>query len=195
MKQFMSLVAVLAFISTPAFAQKKKTTVKTAPATSAPAHSTPAPTYSYSGGSSSYSSGPNFSAAATLGSIDGTFFFGPSLFLEWPTTLDGKNFTFGAQSGIHFGSTSGVSLWNLPIMATGKYLFEASGMIKPYVALAMGISIFHGSVAGISDTSAKFGLLVRPGMSFGQEGKLFAELPLGTMGGGFAILPSFGYHF
>src|SRR6476619_2183347 len=103
MKAFVTTLAMLAVLSTPAFAQKKKkTTVKTAPAASAPAAtSSPAATYSYSGGSAStYGSGPNFSAGANLGSVDGTFLFGPSVYAEWPSTLDGHDVAWGAQTGI-----------------------------------------------------------------------------------------------
>lgn len=196
MKQFLSLIAMVAMISSPAFAQTKKKTAAPAPT---PASSTP--TYSYSGGgSSSYSSGPAFSAAASLGSLDGTFLVGPSLYVEWPMTLDGKDFAFGGRTGIYFMSGGYV----IPIMATGKYNFAASSNIKPYVGLDMGLAIAKSSdvtvtVLGVTTTvsggsATKFALLARPGINFGEGGKWFAELPLGTFGA-FVILPTFGYHF
>ncbi|MBS1959056.1 MAG: hypothetical protein JST80_06250 [Bdellovibrionales bacterium] len=204
MKQFATLIAVVAMISSPAFAQsKKKTHVKSAtPAASEPAATSSTPTYSYSGGSTStsYSSGPHFSAAASLGAVDGNFFAGPSLFVEWPTNLDGNDFAFGAQTGMYFHSGG----WTIPIMPTGKIFFRANGNIKPYVALSIGISITHYdtsttvasvTVPGASGTLTKFALLARPGINFGEGDKFFAELPLGTMAGGFAIAPTFGYHF
>jgi hypothetical protein len=208
MKQFITTVAMLAMISTPAFAQKKKkTTVHTTPTTTTTTTTTTtpsAPVYSYNGGNTSTAaSGPNFAVAATLGSVGGAFTIGPSFYAEWPMTLEGNDFAFGAQTGFWFFDGG----WAIPVMATGKYTFHVSGSIKPYVAVGLGIALLHANgvsftnpftgttTTGGSDTSVKFAFLARPGINFGQADKFFAELPLGTIGSGFAILPTFGLRF
>ena len=90
-------------------------------------------------------------------------------------------------------------------MAEGQFNFKANGKISPYIGLAMGLTIFHasaatGTVGAVSysvggGTSTDFAMLVKGGVFFGDEGKYYAELPLGTMGSAFAIFPTIGMKF
>jgi hypothetical protein len=195
MKRIITLVATIAIVGSPAFAQKRKSTQSSKPAASAPAQEQP--TYSYSGGSgTSYSNGPQFSALASLGSVGGGFGIGPSILAEWPVQLDSATLMVGGQVGVLFGDST-----IIPILVNGRYTFSSTGSITPYVGMSMGISIAPGSsttVAGITVTSSSstaFTFLARGGVNFGSENRFFAELPLGAMSSAFAILPSFGYRF
>ena len=209
MKQLGTLLAVslinIALLSNSSFADptttttttttttKKKTTVKTANKKAAVAAATPAPT------PYSVQKSPQFDVALAIGTVDGHFAFGPRAFLEFPTTLDGNQFKFGAETGFIYATTTGAKFWSVPLMANGSYLFKNTGeMFKPYIGLSMGFSIDHTSFDSSffpSDTSVHFALLARPGMSFGENHQWFAELPIGTMFTGFALFPTIGYHF
>jgi hypothetical protein len=149
----------------------------------------------------------------SLGAVDGTFVWGPGLQLEWPVIIEGNSFAFGFQTGFYYSSTSqevlGVKAtgkeWGIPLMVTGKYLIPTDvNILKPYLALAMGLGIDHSSGEAIvanavtkvaSETNIHFTLLARPGVTFGEEQRWFAELPIGVMFTDFAILPTIGYHF
>jgi hypothetical protein len=194
-KTLIVLALINVMIAAPAFAQKKKST-KSAPAAAAPAQEQPV--YSYSGGSGSMDSGPNFSVQASLGSIGGAFEIGPLVNAEWKMDLEGKPLYLGGQAGVMFGDST-----IIPILVTGRYMLGGSGSMDPYVGASMGVAIstasgVAASVAsafGQSTSSTSFTFLARGGVNFGAEKNLFAELPLGAMGGGFAILPTFGYRF
>ncbi len=210
MKKLLSVLALTAFISGAAYAEdaapkaaapaavkkkkKKAVTVKTTTAT------TTTKTSTHEDGttthhSSSTAKNIEFSGSLGLGSAASKFHFGFGLQAEIPTTLDNNNFRFGLQSGFYYGPSS-PSTWIIPILATGAYEFkhDTDGFM-PYVGLAMGISISHASAGGLSASSTDFAILFKPGANFGEGKKYFVELPIGTMGGDFCILPSVGMHF
>jgi hypothetical protein len=195
-KTLLALALINVMIAAPAFAQKKKST-KSAPAAAAPA-ATEQPVYSYNGGSGSMDSGPNFSVQASLGSIGGAFEIGPLVNAEWKMDLEGKPLYLGGQAGVLFGDFTVI-----PILVTGRYMLgDNSSSMTPYVGASMGVAISTGSSVSVgtvtvstSSSSTSFTFLARGGVNFGAEKNLFAELPLGAMGGGFAILPTFGYRF
>lgn len=183
MKNIIMALAMLNLVAVaPAFAQKKKTT-KAAPAAAAPAQEQPV--YSYSGGSSGSGSGPEFSVQGMLGSVSSAFLIGPMVNAEWKMDLDGKPLYIGGQTGVLFGDAT-----IIPILLSGRLMFDSTGSMTPYAGASMGVSIATASGGG-----SAFTFLARGGVNFGAEKNLFAELPLGAMGGGFAILPTFGYRF
>jgi hypothetical protein len=148
----------------------------------------------------------------SIGAVDGDFVFGPGFQMEWPVRIDSSRFAFGWQTGFYYTSTSetvrgakaSASEWGIPILATGKYLFETStDFLKPYFAISTGLGIDRSSGDDVSagvvtrdhSTNIHFMILFRPGTTFGVEHRWFAELPMGVLFTDFAILPTIGYRF
>ena len=114
----------------------------------------------------------------------------------------------GGQTGFLYspGTTSG---WIIPIMAEGQFNFKNTNKLTPYAGLSMGVAISHSSYTSptytfggttiggttASGTDTSFAMLVKGGVFFGNDGKYYAELPLGTMGSAFAIFPTVGMKF
>ena len=200
MKNFISILAFAAIIASPSFAATtKKTTVKTTTTTSPVTTTSSSPTYSHSSSSTS----PVFSANVGFGGINSTFVYGLGLRVDVPMMMDGNSVAFGGETGIYFGSNS---VYVIPILVTGKFNIKASsGTLHPYIGLGLGVSIAHAGGGTVSSggftvsvpsaSSTDFTALIKPGVNFGDHSEWFAELPFGTMAGGFTILPSVGYHF
>jgi len=193
-------LALVVTLGSPAIAAtkatKKKTTVKTA--TPAAAHATPAPAVETSNASSS-SNGWTPSASFGLGSIESNFHLGVMGSFMTDVNLQGTSFKAGAKTGFLLG-TGDVGTWVIPVMASATYAFPNGGSLSPYVGVDLGIGIAHVngvSVAGVtnipSSTTVKFAALIYPGIHITNE--IFAELPFGSMSGGFIIFPSVGMHF
>jgi opacity protein-like surface antigen len=204
MKKIVTLVAMLAIVSAPAFAApKKKTTVKTTTTTTTDSSATAANSSpSYSSSSAPMHNGLLVSGELGLGTLGSKFAFGFGLRVESPMSLEGNHVRFGLQTGFYYGP-SDPSTWTIPILAIGTYDFRVtSGTIKPYVGLGLGVAISHangvdvpgfGTIGGGSSTD--FAWQLKPGAGFGNEGKMYVELPLGTISGTFYIIPSIGMHF
>ena len=204
MKKIIALVAAVAVLSSPAFAAKKKTTtVKTTTTTES------------SGSTASSASSNNYSRATNreevllsgefgLGTAAEKFHFGVGFRAEFPMNLEGNRVRFGGQTGFYFGPSS-PSSWFIPVLATGTFDFRvSSGTIKPYLGLGFGVAFSHasstsvttpfGTVSGGGGSSTDFMWQFKPGAAFGSN-NMYVELPLGTIGGTFYILPSIGMHF
>jgi hypothetical protein len=177
----------------------KKTALRNAPPT-APSRSESA-------------SGPldiQFGATVGLGINDGNFGFGAGFRADLPLTLEQISLRVGAETGIYRFSFTGGSLLVFPLVATGQYQIEGLNLpFKAYVRSAIGIDIVSASVdattvtlpgvgqvstASSSDTTVKFHFVVAPGAMIPNT-QVFAELPIGTVAGGFLILPTVGYRF
>lgn len=140
--------------------------------------------------------GEQLSGALSLGTVDNRFTFGPRFFLDFPVNFEGTNFRMGGETGFLFASQNSTTHWSIPLLFTGSYNFKSDlRSISPYLAASTGLTIDHWSRSGLSDTSIHFALLVRPGFHFGEEQCWFAELPLGVMNTGFALLPTVGVRF
>lgn len=196
MKQtFLSLTLVLA-LAQPALAatKKKKTTVKTeAPA----AVAAPAPAIEQS--SSSSSNGWTPSASFGLGSIESSFNLGVMGSYMTDVTFQDTSFKAGVKTGFLLG-LGDVGTWVIPVMGSATYTFSNGGSLKPYLGVDLGVGIAHVndiSVGGVtlnsSSTTVKFAALIYPGAQITDE--IFAELPFGSMSGGFIIFPSVGMRF
>ena len=188
---------------------KKASKSKVHAVAEAPVAPTPAPapvsTYSYSTQSQS-------SIKGSIGAIDGQLFYGPGFQMEWPVVLDGGHYAFGFETGFYYSSrsesinsvTAKSKAFTIPVFVTAKYLISNNvDFIKPYFALDMGPTIDHvtgdinvsGTVVGKTDTTVRFGFLLRPGVTIGMAQKWFIETPFGLLFSEFAILPSIGVHF
>jgi hypothetical protein len=204
---------VLALSLSVAHADEVSKTSKKKKIVGAPKTETIAPKTTASTGSTSdaYAGEGELNVTGSLGAVDGNFVWGPGLQVEWPVVIDGDSFAFGFQTGFYCASTSEEILnvrttskiWGIPLMVTGKYLIPTeTNFLKPYLALGMGLGIDHnGAVkrSGVTvqsgETNVHFTLLARPGVTFGEEQRWFAELPFGVLFTEFAILPTIGYHF
>jgi hypothetical protein len=151
----------------------------------------------------------HYGVSLGLGTAGKAFHFGPSLnaLISVSNTEIGE-LEIGGQSGflLHPGD---VTSWIIPILAAGQLTFKKTGGITPYAGLAMGVGIFHVNLgltseqeavlkaagADVSSTDVDFAILVKGGIAFGEDQQFFAELPLGTLGNAFAILPGFGMKF
>lgn len=175
--------------------KSKKKVTKPAEAVATPTPAEPTPTQNEI----------QFSGAFSIGTLNSFFAFGPSVQGEIPMTIDGNHFKFGGETGFFYATQSGVHGFSIPLIATGTYLLPPSGSLKLYAGVGMGISIDHAStsditvagitVSGASSTDVHFVFLLRPGLTFGEQDQYFAELPIGTLFDGFALLPTFGMHF
>jgi hypothetical protein len=195
MKQtFLSLALVLALVQ-PALAatKKKKTTVKTA----APAAvAAPAPAIEPS---STSSSGWTPSASFGLGSIESNFNIGVMGSFMTDVTLQDTSFKAGVKTGFLLG-LGDVGTWVIPVMGSATYAFPNGGSLSPYIGVDLGIGIAHvnditigGVTANTSSTNVKFAALIYPGAKITDT--IYAELPFGSMAGGFIIFPSVGMRF
>jgi hypothetical protein len=195
MKQtFLSLALVLALVQ-PALAatKKKKTTVKTeAPA----AVAAPAPAIEPS---STSSSSWTPSASFGLGSIESNFNIGVMGSFMTDVTLEDTSFKAGVKTGFLLG-LGDVGTWVIPVMGSATYTFSNGGSLSPYIGVDLGIGIAHvnditvgGVTANTSSTNVKFAALIYPGAKITDT--IYAELPFGSMSGGFIIFPSVGMRF
>lgn len=185
MKKIITLAVAFAIIASPAFAAKKTTTTTTTTTSSSP-------TYSNSS-SSSYE--PILSIDLGLGSALKKFHFGPGFHFELPYSIEGNRFRFGGQTGFYFGP-SDADTWIIPILLTAVYDIPVSrGPIKPFIGVGIGASIAHVSFLGLSNTSTDFAFQFNPGITFGDRDELYFQVPFGTMGDTFFILPAVGMRF
>jgi len=199
MKSLFTLIALTLFISTAHAATTRKSAVNVDPA---PADTTT--TYS----ASNTLSAINWDAGLGLGSSGSEFQFGVVLNGLYPvTSIAEGDLLLGGQTGFLFGPGT-VTTWTIPVMAQGQFNFKGNGKITPYAGLGMGISIEHAStgstvtdnglilnVPSQSATAVDFAIMAKGGLYFGEAQKYFAELPLGSLGGAFAIFPSVGMKF
>jgi len=88
----------------------------------------------------------------------------------------------------------------IPVMGSATYAFPNGGSLSPYIGVDLGIGIAHvnditigGVTANTSSTSVKFAALIYPGAKITDT--IYAELPFGSMSGGFIIFPSVGMRF
>ena len=207
MKNLVSVLALIAIISSPAFAQVKKkkkvvkTTTTTETTTSTPAVSEPAPAMH------STHEGPELSVNFGLGTLASKFHFGFGFKAQWPMTMDGNDFKFGGQTGFYFGPSS-PSTFVIPVLATAQYEIKTTNAMKPYAGIGIGFAFAHASqgsstvtaagatvtVDGPSASSTDFAFLFIPGFNC-EDGKYYAELPIGVINTSFALLPTVGMHF
>jgi hypothetical protein len=124
------------------------------------------------------------------------------------TKIDIGTLLIGGQTGFLYGPST-PSTYIIPILAVGQLNLQSTGSITPYFGLGMGIGILHVnldnsvvSVGGISistdsysGTHTDIALLAKAGLNFGDHRQFFAELPLGTLGKAFSILPTVGMKF
>ncbi len=208
MKKLITALALAAFIASPAFAQtktKKKTTVKSS-STSTPAverteRNEPITTTASSSAyptQNAYGNRPELSVGFGLGTAINKFHFGVGLKALFPVQIESNQFKFGGQTGFYFGPSNPTS-WVLPILAAAEYDFKTSDSLKPYIGIAMGISIAHASYStgfgtSTSASSTDFAFLFTPGVNF-TSSNYFAELPIGVLNTEFALLPTVGMHF
>jgi len=184
-KPWMFVLVALLTSSSALAAPKKKTTVKTAAPASAPAVTT-IPEATHESGSSSSSWVKTGSVA--LGSVNNGFNIGVTGRAETHSTLQGTRIRVGAKTGFLFNVDS-PNGWNLPILGSAAYDLQNGGAFKPSIGLDMGASITHFR----SNTRVEFAMMIVPAAHLSD--KLIAELPFGTMGGGFTLLPTVGMHF
>ena len=207
MKSIITLVAI-AIMASPSFAAtttKKHTKVVTdETTTSAAATSAPAAdannTYTHTNTNNSI----NWNAGLGLGTISSEFQFGVMAGGLYPVSnLAEGDILVGGQTGFLYGPGT-VTTWCIPIMAAGQFNFKGNGKITPYAGLSMGLSIIHAGASvtvpgittvSVSATTTDFAILAKGGLYFGEAQKYYAELPLGAMGGAFAIFPSVGMKF
>ena len=196
MNQKPTMIVLVALLSSSsAFAAaKKKTTLKTA----APAPvSAPAPEASHETGHDGGSSAWVKTGSVALGSVNNGFNIGVTGRAETHSTLQGTRIRVGGKTGFLFNVDS-PNGWNLPILGSVAYDFQNGGAFKPSIGLDMGVSITHYSgvsnaIIDTSSTRVKFAMMIVPAAHITD--KLIAELPFGTMGGGFTLLPTVGMHF
>ncbi len=184
-KQTLLSIALILSVSQPAFAatKKKKTTVKT----EAPAAAAPVPAIEQSNTSSSSSNGWTPSASFGLGSIGSNFNLGVMGSYMTDVTLQNTSFKAGVKTGFLLG-TGDVGTWVIPVMGSATYAFPNGGSLSPYIGVDLGIGIAHAV-----ETNVKFAALIYPGAMITD--KIYAELPFGSMSGGFIIFPSVGMRF
>jgi len=207
MKLYRCLTLVLALVlSTSAFsAEKKKKTVVESETIQ-----------EKTSGPSSFGSESQFALTGSIGAVDGNFVFGPGIQLEWPMMIDGSEFGVGFQTGFLYSTKSvevaGISkvsakTWGIPLLFHGRYIFPSNvSFLKAYFGLATGISVDRSSVTTnifatgngevkSNDTTVHFVFFFKPGVTFGETQRWFAELPLGVYFTEFTILPTVGYRF
>ncbi len=183
------------FVNAPSFAAthtKKRTTVKTEAPKSEPApvaKSAPSPT--------PQSWSPSLSAG--LGTLGSKFHFGVRGRTEKSIDFQGTPLRVGAELGFLLGPASPTS-WAIPVEGLATYDFPSQGGIRGYLGLGLGLSIYHtgtysigNSTIDTSSTDVFFTGLLIPGIKLSDE--YYAELPFGSMGGGFVLFPSIGMHF
>ncbi|MBC7397720.1 MAG: outer membrane beta-barrel protein [Bdellovibrionales bacterium] len=201
MKKLITTLALAAFIASPAFAAtKKKTTIHNTTSTTTPAvdhteRNQPITTATTSNNGDGFPTprshaSPEFAVSLGLGTIYSRFVFGVGFKAQWPVEMDGNDFKFGGQTGFYLAPSS-TSTFIIPFLGTAEYEFRTSNSLKPYIGVGLGLTIAKAS--GF-DSSTDFGFLFIPGVNC-EDGHYFAEIPIGTLGGGFAVLPSVGMHF
>lgn len=208
MKSIITLVA-LVIMASPSFAAptKKAPTKTTTAAKATETRSSPASNSSntYSNHRSVTNDGLNWTAGLGLGTFSSTFAFGARVHGLVPVSRMAEgDILVGGETGFLYAPSG--SAWVIPIMAEGQFNFKGNGKITPYAGLSMGVGIAHSTGSSVtvgaitvtstaSDTSANFALLAKGGLYFGEEQKLFAELPLGVFASAFTIIPTFGMRF
>jgi opacity protein-like surface antigen len=203
-----SIVTILALVimASPSFAattaKKHTKTVTTTETTTSAANNSN--TYTHATNNNAI----NWNAGVGLGTISSEFEFGVMANGMYPVSnLAEGDILVGGQTGFMYGPGT-VSTWLIPIMAAGQFNFKGNGKITPYAGLSMGVSIVHLSTgssatvngvtiatASTSSTSTDFAIMAKGGLYFGEAQKYYAEIPLGAMGGAFAIFPSVGMKF
>ncbi len=188
--KFLSFAAVLALVF----------------ATSSWAKTPPKQQPTYSSSSSHSGSGMiDWGVAGPLTLIGGTAYWGATVTGLYEIMPD---LSIGGETGFQFASATGATLWNIPILLSGRYMLHIQGLgsnMKPFVGLGIGmgiasagVSVAVGSVTvGASSTSAVFEMMAHAGMIFSDHGNkgLFARLSMGVMSSSFAFAPSVGYYF
>jgi hypothetical protein len=197
-KVVLSFVLALTLAAQPALAATKKKK-RTRVTTEAPAAAAPAPAIEPSSSSSSGSGRWTPSASFGLGSIESNFNLGIMGSFMTDVALKDANFMAGVKTGFLLG-LGDVGTWVIPIMGSATYAFPNGGSLNPYIGVDLGIGIAHvnditvgGVTLNTSATNVKFAALIYPGVKITND--IFAELPFGSMSGGFIIFPSIGMRF
>jgi len=204
MKSIITLVAI-AIMASPSFAAttKKHAKVTTDDTTSSATTSAPAADTSNTYTHVTKNDTINWNAGLGLGTAGSEFQFGVTANGLYPVyNMAEGDILVGGQTGFMYGPGT-VSTWMIPIMAAGQFNFKGNGKVTPYAGLSMGLSIVHASssvtvgtvTVGGSATATDFAMMAKGGLYFGEAQKYYAELPLGTLGGAFAIFPSVGMKF
>jgi hypothetical protein len=190
MKTITTLLALIVMAS-PSFAA----TTKKAAATNNEYSSKPTSVESTGYTQSSSNNGPvQWNASFGLGTAGDQFHFGlMANGMYNVANLEFGQFAVGGQTGFLFGPGD-VTTWIIPVMASTQLTFKPAGNFVPYAGLSMGVGISHAGV-DVSNTNVDFAMFVKGGATFGENQKYFAELPLGTLGNSFSIIPSFGMKF
>ena len=136
---------------------------------------------------------PEYGIYLGLGTIDSKFNFGAGLRFDIPTDINGMNMKFGGQTGFYIGP-SDPTTWVIPVLVTATHEFQPYEAVVPYIGIGIGLSVAHVSYMGMGNSSTDFAFMFKPGIKF-SGGRYYFELPLGTMAGDFAFLPSLGMHF
>ena len=182
------IALVLAAPAAEAAGKKKKTVVKTTTTTTTTEiSSAPAPEHGHSG-----SSVWTPSAAFGLGSIGSRFHLGVQGKYTTRTHVQGTPLETGIRTGFLL-SLDTLGGWVIPVTATATYEISNGGGLRPYIGVDLGIAIFNVSRGGFSNTSVEFTGLLVPGVHINE--KTYLELPFGTIGGAFTLLPSVGMKF
>ena len=182
----LALSLVLATPAAEAAGKKKRTVVKTAtPAASAEISSAPGQDHP---AASSWTPVASFA----LGSIGSRFHLGVHGKYTTRVTVQGTPLETGIRTGFLL-SLDTVGGWVVPVTATATYEFQNGGGLRPYFGVDLGIALFNLSRSGASNTSVEFTGLLVPGVHINE--KTFVELPFGTIGGAFTLLPGVGMKF
>jgi hypothetical protein len=141
-----------------------------------------------------------FGVTLGLGSLSSKFHFGTLFRWHTPLNWNGTPLVLGAKTGFIFGPDS-PSDFAIPILGSMTYhLPDHGGGLRPFVGVDLGISINHTSsftniagISGESDTRVKIAALINSGVNIGE--RFFFEIPAGSLGDVFTILPSVGIRF
>ncbi len=199
MRTITTLLALIVMAS-PSFAANTKKAANTSTNTEYSSKPTSVESTGYT--QSASNNGPmQWNASFGLGTAGDQFHFGVMANGMYNVAnLEFGQFAVGGQTGFLFGPGD-VTTWIIPVMASTQLTFKPAGNFVPYAGLSMGVGIFHASLdinipgIDVSNTNVDFAMFVKGGASFGENQKYFAELPLGTLGNSFSIIPSFGMKF
>ena len=95
--------------------------------------------------------------------------------------------------GFFFFSGTGSTGVVIPILASLSTEFDASNTVHPMIGISIGPTLSTGG--GFS--TARFTVLVNPGMRFdlGSATELNAQVRFGAVGSAFVVLPQLGISF
>jgi hypothetical protein len=196
MKIFLSIIAITSVISASALAEpstKSKVTVRRESSVKMTSSSA-----SLEMPHSHNSLNDGLSASFGIGSLSSRFHLGVLGRWETPSDVRGTLLGLGVETGFLFGPDSPTS-FSIPILGIANYDLPNHGGLRAFIGIGLGVSINHASgvttIAGDagSDTRVKIAALLTPGVHLSE--KVYFEMPLGSLGDYFTIIPSVGTHF